>query len=1647
MKPFSVSEEILKEFEMYQTTTFPILDQDLREKVLKTIREENLLWKGPYISLERDYVPGKSLRDLSDEGLISKEVVDMFSSYGIERLYDHQERAIRRILAGKNTIIATGTGSGKTEAFLIPIVEYCHRNRGKRGVKALLIYPMNALANDQYERLRRLLKGSGITFGIYTSRTPEKMDERPIDAIDEEVTTREEIQKDPPDILITNYSMLEYLLVRKEDQKIFKEKALKFLVLDEIHTYKGALGAEVACLIRRLKGHVGKLGGELICIGTSATVKSKYDKDKRKLREFSTDLFGEEFDEEFLIEEKYYFPVGRAEEVPEDPRIEEEDLDVEVTLEEDMIPLLEKLTGSEFRGGVKPEEWAYSVLERNKIATLIETRLLEGAKTIRELAEVIREEVPERRETPMEYLEREVKAYLLCGIFAKRDGRSRFRPRVHVFLRGFQGLVRCSNPSCGEIFNDGKTRCPKCGSITFPLEVCRNCGQDFLKTRTYSLGDGRSILLPNDDYDSDENTMHITSEIKEVYGEEDGRRKISKGYFCPKCSLFSTSSRRPCDHEAVEVYVSHNKLNICPACGGRYGNREVVTLVRSGIASDISVITTTLLSNLDFSERKTLIFTDNRQDTAHQAGYMEDRHMQFTIRQLIYDLLKREGRALEMNSLGEKVWTLGESKGIFERPKTKEAESREIDKIQFLVLEEFSRSPRLRMTLEALGLLTVNYGRLEELRNEEKFKEILSAYNIEEEDLLKTIRVFLDEMRFRRAIYHPLYSRRPDRRTLEAWGISLPRNWKIAVFSMSKRRETLREHQIYPLTSGGPVKTVLESVVHKLHGISGSETGRFIEQVVLLLKEKGYLKEVSIGNTRGLQVNSEAMEVVPFEEVWFCKSCTRAYPYKLKKCVTYRCPGTPEEWKIERGNFYAYHYTKHEPIGIKVAEHSSQVPIEVRQTYEEEFSNGNRNVLVCTPTLELGVDIGQLVSVIMRNVPPMPSNYAQRAGRAGRREGMAVIISYARGNPHDSYFFQRPNEMITGEIFPPVFRLDNERVIRRHVRSLILEKMNSRLPTMLEEMVERYQENDIWKYRMKRDISMIEELRMRKEELIKEIFSVFRDDIERGRIAWLTKKYLEEVIENFFDEMEEALSPLIEALNYIERGLAPIVDKLSKGKNLTRDETRELTKLNERKQELLTDKYIAYTLSFLREHGFLPGYAFPGRQSVLYLPDRKEPLIRDDYIAIREFAPGNYIYVDRKKYQAIGVNLKEIRKALDIVNREENTYKVCDGGCDYVTRDVYEVRCPHCGSPLSKRNYVEPIFYYSRKIDRVSSMEERREYKPYVIREYLETEGKKGKDYSLENMEMRFRRNSKLMIVNMGRGGEKFQICVKCGRWKEKDEGWEEIHRGCDGTSSDLVRVDLASRKIADTLVIVPKIEESDEKERKKFLKTLLHAILLGIHITLETEYNEVRGFVRTLRLESGKKTIEEIVLYEEVPGGVGYLETAAQNMREIIRKAYEVLYGHECDEACYNCLKNYYNQADHQYLDKKLIKKFLEVAMGKESEEDYVLRNVESPLEREFLELVRSQGIPDPEPQVIIEDEKGIKIARADFAYPERKIAIFIDGLKYHTGEIAEEDRKITNELQLLGWLVLRFDSSQIREEKFTVLEQVKKALTLMKI
>ena len=369
LDPFEALDEISAAYRKYVTSFQRFKNPTIREWVDEKLGEGTLINKGPYIELNRRFLHGDPFETLVSEGLIHPKAPRCFSINAEDKeaplvdLHRHQSDAVRMIASGKNTIVATGTGSGKSFCFGIPIISECLRLRdeGVSGVKAIIIYPMNALANSQYDDFSSRLEGTGLKIALYTGATPNTKEkalasytattgrEKPRDS---ELLSREEIKETPPDILLTNYVMLEYLLTRFEDRKaIFPEgkTALQFLVLDEVHTYTGKRGADVAYLIRRLKQHTGT-AGDLRCIGTSATVQSSEGEDAAKaISHFASRLFGETFESESVITETYFEPItGGESHLPKTVLATEDMLKDDGSIET-TIALVKALTGSELQ--------------------------------------------------------------------------------------------------------------------------------------------------------------------------------------------------------------------------------------------------------------------------------------------------------------------------------------------------------------------------------------------------------------------------------------------------------------------------------------------------------------------------------------------------------------------------------------------------------------------------------------------------------------------------------------------------------------------------------------------------------------------------------------------------------------------------------------------------------------------------------------------------------------------------------------------------------------------------------------------------------------------------------------------------------------------------------------------------------------------------------------------------------------------------------------------------------------------------------------------------------------------------------------------------------------------------------------------------
>jgi len=1607
LQPIDIVERVKATYNSYIKTAFPLIDPALRAQVLEKVDGASLLWRGPYLSLQRPYVrTGETIAEaaavlaLRERLLTAGEYVDSkgerHAPFGEWQLFAHQRNAIERILAGSNTIISSGTGSGKTEAFFIPILNYCLQNPGP-GIRALILYPMNALANDQYDRFAKYLAGTGVTFARYTGDTPEDEQDaerngkelRPESLCDEAIWYRKEIRKKDrlPNILMTNYSMLEYLLLRRLDRVLFDDR-LHFLVLDELHTYQGARGIEVACLIRRLKEHVSKLDGRLVCVGTSATVKGD---SADAVAGFASELFGERFEPSAICTEEYQrLPEQAKPYLPQSPTITEDDLqrlrdlsNLDVVYDFCLDHVAPSETVLECMDAVAkddpeaPAEFLGHVLSGNALFRTIEEFLV-TPRSLEEVTTHLLETV--RAGTDETLLRREVEAYLLLGAKAKIAGQPLIRPKVHIFWRGLQGFYRCTNPNCGHLYTEFMDVCEVCRARCLPVEVCRSCGQDFYrgypddpqiplsffvqkkKTKKKKLQQLPSSFRLTDEAQGNQEPVHFTFELYDNSdtSEDDTdpddmhAQEVAAGY-CPACGEIVLTGDHKCGEGCGEGAradareLAHPRAYIgsihkCPACEAIYGGGlEVVTPLRSSTMVSINILVEAVFQHLTKEQRRLLIFSDNRQDTAFQATYLNLKHAQFVGRQLIYQVLQQEraknAGAVSLERLQTLIYERRDQYSVYcpkptrqpdgrlfyqtRRPENPDDVAYEYSDIQLSLLAEIAKPGSRRVSLEGLGLLALEYFRGEETLREisSRARSLQAKHRIPAEDLFNVLAAILDEMRWKRAFSHPMLLKPLDESVKVFGRAMLPCGFTLR--KMNREGMPYRTYGFFSATTG---ETSLLNFVGKVVGKESANP--VLTDVLEFLITEGFLVPRDIGNERASQqvhmVNHGRVMLKVPETIFRCGRCRSVTTHNVRGvCARWRCEGKLEPYSpVPAQNYYIETYMNRQPYRMLSHEHSAQLSGARRIEIERSFKAGNSDVLVCTPTMELGVDIGDLPSVFMRNMPPGPANYAQRSGRAGRKERIALINVFALDRAHDTYFFDRPSQMISGEIEPPDFKIDNEQILRRQINSLILEKLDFQFNDSLGKLFPEGQS----------ELTLPEletELRSRQQAIVASVLKAFQKDREeeskKQGLAWLTASSVAGIADQFHATLLQAFTPWIAERDALYQEILNIaVEKVKIG----RSQPKVAAHLTERETylyKLLDQIDGAYPLSYLSDQGFLPSYAFPSDTARLIAKDEvKRPILRAMGVALREYAPGNTVYMDGKKYQVIGLDF--YRSPMPDLNL---AYKSC-GNCTYVTFDAAATHCPHCREELlpQRSQVLSAKSFVAEQAEAIGPDEEYRQRAFYGGATYLLPSSGGSDTSEIAGVHMEYQRRGEVFVTNTGlseEAGKGFLLCRSCGYWQaptnknafEEHRLLHDRRKSCGGNSD---RFHLGYRFTTDVLVLTFRDVPTHSEE---FFASMKAAVIEATTTIVGAESREIAGFTRVMTIDGEAR--RDLIIYDSVAGGAGYVRKAAANMEAILRTSREMLDGCQCERSCYKCLRSYGNQFEHKLLDKTLIQPYLD--------------------------------------------------------------------------------------------------------------------------
>lgn len=1876
LNPILYTEKIISDFLKYQITAYPFADSNLYEQMRRLLNLEHTrntpLFQGPYISLSRSFRQGTSIEQLISEKIFHPHLKQLIPH---PNLYGHQEQAIRAIIQGKHTLVSTGTGSGKTECFLYPIISHCLNlkdNNAPEGITAIIVYPMNALAEDQLGRLRSLLAGTGISFGMYVGKTPERkadvtgkrlnsgaskldykkalqkaQNQRQPHTVypPEERPSREEQRYSPPRILLTNVKQLELLLTRQRDVELFKNVQLQYLVFDEAHTFSGTAGAETACLIRRLKAYcqqqaignreeaIGKRISptpnsqfptpdsrreDIICIATSATITDP-DQGKEAGRDFATRFFGIPRDNVELVVEQYQGDRWSSEKtlpplLPGDPH--EHLKNVLEVLEEANQPqnqgesggkqvrvLVKAMTGR----AISSQNWQESLYDYLSANELV-YQLNQALRTPRLLKELI-EDLKRRIERPIS--EAEILVWLALGAASRKEDRPLLRPVLHGFIRGVGGAVVTFPhilPNQQKLATNAREK-PKLwlsaedttgtdndGLYRLPVTTCTNCGQHYFihhvadfrfrdkqttpeggqacGTRIMwrplgeELGGSRVLLLDRRIIDkrtgtafpagftptananrslsgdsdplvgggNEQSTNSVSDQQAELLpvaycllplpqGVDDDDDLLSDHpntltlvYFCRHCGTLHSSplqrgippSSTPalstgdrCDGcgslgELIPLYAVRQrsnhpgKLTACVTCqsSGRLGvggYREPIREVRAVSVSDVHVLAQNMIHHAE--RRRLLVFADNRQDAAFQAGWMQDHARRYRMRSLMYDRIQQASISIGdltahlddllnqdddlSQSLIPEVWRVHrkEAEGVKHNEERKRF-------LRMQILREVTTGVKQRIGLEPWGRLRFEYGGLSaDLDFIQRWSALIG---IQPEALVNGIAALLDVTRRNSIlldreghIFSKFWSEGDAEIQRGYLSIlqGVPRGLKL------QRDNSDDTNRVQQWLSQKGQTVAMQSA--QGWGVQPELVADFLSELwEFLTEDRHLLVSVTLtgkrnrplnGCTGVYQIDADKLRLTAHQGVYRCQVCRRIHlrPTPNMTCMAYRCTGAIA-FEAENSDDYDLMVLDQQFSMIRAREHSAQVPAKDREVIETMFKGNNEqvNTLVCTPTLEMGVDIGSLDAVLMRNVPPLPANYWQRVGRAGRQHRMAVNLTYCRQASHDRAYFKDPLKLLQGIITPPRFNLNNPVMLQKHVHATILTVLHqlSKSSSLSELERQEIQEilahcfpNQVKSYLFDAqgyvlekplDVTSFQTLIERHQAVIQTyLYTVFHQDdnfkntINDEQLSSLitnAASQLTTVIQRLWKRLQWAMGQMkrLEGVRQQKGTLEPDEDSLRQRCDRLIKKLKGIQTRRKREAEGYDD---TITYSVLACEGFLPGYGletgsilgtaqfnrYSGGFSDFELP-------RPPAMALREYIPGNLIYANSNRFipryyhlePEQQITLFQVDIANEAISEIGSPTNGINGGLGLNSLRAI----PLCDVDLPHQSHITDEENYRFQL-------------PVSVMGYEQQRHNGGKAYQWGSKTLLFRKGLHLRLVNVGvanrvnQGLLGYPICNVCGQSRSPLSSELELENFNQAHSERC-----AHNAVRQTGFFTDIIAESltlQNCSNREEAYSVLEALRFGASRILDMELDDLQILCLG---QSGQETVD-VLLYDPMPGGSGLLEQILEQWENITSQALATTAQcpSVCEIACIDCLFTYRNSFYHRYLNRHLAQEKIsqwghqlafiydippKLPQTESINQAQPVNNAESLLKTMLLKA----GFPQPIAQYFIDLGLPLGTTTPDFFYddPDGRsdgICIYLDGMSKHlhgNPERQQRDHAIRDELENLGYEVI---------------------------
>lgn len=1717
----------------YIEATYHISDESLVGKRLALLSEPGVIAQEPYIESTPRYKAGRRIEELGLEPPVVDALLPLTESReGSPRrlfnpLYEHQSQALELShIHGRSLVVMTGTGSGKTETFMIPIMARLAREAGNPSwsspaVRALVLYPMNALVNDQVSRLRLLMGDSRYSeqivergrrparFARYTSRTPypglrtRKRDSERLKPVaefyvnllddadkpgavgeratrlitelkargkwpaksdfrrwfgssgsryqdtrtkawrravtldeDVELFTRHEVLESPPDVLVTNYSMLEYMMMRPLERSVFDETRAwlarnsdeKFLlVVDEAHLYRGSAGAEVALLLRRLRDRLGISADRMDVICTSASFS-----DPGKAAAFAAQLSGkapQDFDA--VVGQKQTragAARGSALDVAVLNSVALGDL-LAATSDSARLAAIDSLLkyrGVEASGAFRPALMA--ALEEYAPLSLLINATMDAAYSISELSELAFEGV-----TAAE-ADSALTILLTLASMAKLNENDvpLFPARAHMFFRGLPGLWACLNPHCpydadtdnpehgpvGKLFAQPRDRCDSCGSLVLELFTCRGCGTAYGRGYTDDLDDPRYLWAESGSHFKTSSGEVVESHPLDICLESPSPSRdvqsieldLLTGQINPEVTdssarlVFLRSDRTASD--PGDSPESLGRFIPCCVCGdSNSGKGSVQDHQTKGdqpfqalVATQVQVQTPGLAPATDFAPlrgRKVLLFSDSRQMAARLAPNIQSFSYRDALRPMmlvgLQEMARILGSAERLNLDDLYLSTLvGSIKlGIRLRPDLKPGESfhdlervrrafgkGDPDPIDLMELRtQVGSSIPHSLLAQIHSLLTQNYYSLADFA-----LAAIEPRRILMDELLEELPELSGyESPAARSGLINAWTREWARSSAGIWLRGMPASW----WQGAKENTGV--------SMQGHASGKFQAITGLLADRSAKKTFESDWAPGLLSKlcERVDSKYRLLGSNVRLETNLQ----------WtYCQACRATHPFEqgIEVCISCRTPHPPiiepdtdPVFKARKG-FYrtptieALADSRRAPLTLQAAEHTAQLNsaestdvFSRAEIYELLFqdveipapdggaSETAIDLLSSTTTMEVGIDIGALSGVALRNMPPSRPSYQQRSGRAGRRgSSIATVVAFGSADSHDDHFFSEPKEMIRGAIEDPSLTLDNSDIAWRHVLAFLLQNYH-------QERLVDIDESDAVNY----GVSLFEVLG-KVEGFVDPSSPLNRFDYRewvtsspdlRSRLdAWLPLEIpdLERnwLLDNFADESCRRID---DALDYRESDPpAPGVESGTDEGDELESESSEVARLVQNDDVPLDQAAISDgLLDRLLYKGVLPRYAFPTDVASFYVFDQEKSTRfkkalkyapgQSLQVALTQYAPGKEVVIDSKEWVSGALYSVMPNDRFDAWQRrriylecsECGYAKTVDGSDsaghdqDYQLRESYD--CPACQTQNSfgkAMNWLRPPGFAHPVDHEVGTVHGDLPAASYATRAKL-VESSPVEDSEFMRLAPGLRhayKRSVLVVSNSGPKDDGYDYCTLCGRIapsaqlignirgphnKPTPEEKESVCPGNRVTRNLVLGMDFHADVLLSSLAFERPVRlVPGQLATQIALRTAAEAMVKAGTKILQLDANELAAEFRPALSGGGPSGREaEIYMYDTLSGGAGFTRRLQDEGRRLYEEAIALLMTcpDKCDRSCYRCLRSFGNRFEHDRLDR----------------------------------------------------------------------------------------------------------------------------------